>query len=101
MTNKEPSKKLMDSGFSNWTAEQLPDLTGEVYVITGGNSGIGFEAAKRLGKVGGNIVSACRSVVKAEEATKELRTHVRGQVDVVQLDLSDLSSVRKAAKEVR
>jgi NAD(P)-dependent dehydrogenase (short-subunit alcohol dehydrogenase family) len=101
MASKEPNKTLMDSGFSNWTAKQLPDLTGKTYVITGGNSGIGFEAAKHLGNAGGDIVLACRSVAKAEDAAKTLRTQVRGQVDVVQLDLSDLFSVRKAAEEIR
>jgi NAD(P)-dependent dehydrogenase (short-subunit alcohol dehydrogenase family) len=95
------NKTLMDSGFTNWTADQLPDLTGKVYVITGGNSGIGFEAAKHLGKVGADVVLACRSLAKAEEAAMELRTHVRGKVGVVQLDLSDLPSVRKAAEDIR
>jgi NAD(P)-dependent dehydrogenase (short-subunit alcohol dehydrogenase family) len=78
----------------------LPDLTGKLYVITGGNSGIGFEAAKHLGKAGVDTVLACRSVAKAEQAAKDLRAQVRGGVDVVQLDLSDLSSVRKAAAEI-
>lgn len=101
MAEKEPSKTLMDSGFSNWTADLLPDLKGKLYVITGGNSGIGFEAARHLGKAGGDVVLACRSVAKAEEAATDLRTQVQGKVDVVQLDLGDLSSVRKAAEEIR
>jgi NAD(P)-dependent dehydrogenase (short-subunit alcohol dehydrogenase family) len=100
MADKAPNKTLMDSGFTNWTADQLPDLTGKIYVITGGNSGIGFEAAKHLGKAGGDIVLACRSVAKAQAAARELRTYVRGKVDVLKLDLSDLSSVRAAAKDI-
>ncbi len=100
MAQKARAKKHMDSGLSNWTADQLPDLKGKLYVITGGNSGIGLEAAKHLGKAGGDVVLACRSVGKAEEAAKELRTHVQGRVDVVQLDLSELSSVRSAAEEI-
>jgi NAD(P)-dependent dehydrogenase (short-subunit alcohol dehydrogenase family) len=100
MADKVPNMTLMDSGFTNWTADQLPDLTGKIYVITGGNSGIGFEAAKHLGKAGGDIVLACRSVAKAEDLARELRTHIRGKVDVVRLDLSDLSSVRAAAKDI-
>lgn len=95
------NKTLMDSGFSNWSAEQLPDLSGKVYVITGGNSGIGFQAAKHLGKAGGDIVLACRSVAKAQAAATELHRHVQTKVDVVPLDLSDLSSVRTAAAEIR
>ncbi|MFT5797797.1 MAG: NAD(P)-dependent dehydrogenase (short-subunit alcohol dehydrogenase family) [Candidatus Azotimanducaceae bacterium] len=101
MANNEPNKTMMDSGFSNWAAKQLPDLTGKVYVITGGNSGLGLEAAKHLGKAGADVVLACRSVVKADDAAKELRTHIKGSVDVVQLDLGDLSSVRSAAAEIR
>lgn len=100
MANREPNKTLMDSGLSNWTADQLPDLTGKVYVITGGNSGIGFEAAKHLGKAGADVVLACRSIAKAEDAAKELRAQVEGQVDVLKLNLSDLSSVRAAADEL-
>lgn len=101
MSSKEPNKTLMDSGFSNWTADRLPELKGKRYVITGGNSGIGFEAAKHLGKAGADVVLACRSVAKAEEAVKDLRPQVQGKVDFVQLDLSDLSSVRTAAEDIR
>lgn len=101
MAQKEPNKTLMDSGISNWKADRLPDLKGKLYVITGGNSGIGFEAAKHLGKAGADIVLACRSVAKAEDAAKDLRTLIAGQVDVVQLDLSDLVSVRAAAEAMR
>lgn len=97
MAQKVPNKTLMDSGISNWTADRLPDLKGKLYVITGGNSGIGFEAAKHLGNAGADIVLACRSVAKAENAAKDLRALISGQVDVVQLDLSDLVSVRTAA----
>ena len=101
MAQKVPNKTLMDSGISNWTADRLPDLKGKLYVITGGNSGIGFEAAKHLGNAGADIVLACRSVAKAENAAKDLRALISGQVDVVQLDLSDLVSVRTAAAAMR
>lgn len=101
MADKKPNKTLTDSGFSNWTADRLPDLTGKLYVITGGNSGIGFEAAKHLGKAGADVVLACRSVPKAEDAARDLRQQVEGQVDVVQLNLSELASVRAAAEKLR
>jgi len=94
------NKTFIDSGFSNWTVDQLPNLDGKLYVITGGNSGIGFEAAKHLGKAGADVVLASRSLGKTNDAAKTLRGQVQGQVDVVQLDLSDLSSVRTAAAEI-
>jgi NAD(P)-dependent dehydrogenase (short-subunit alcohol dehydrogenase family) len=101
MAEKQSPRTIIDSGFSNWTADKLPDLKGKLYVITGGNSGIGFEAAKILGKAGADIVLACRSIDKAESAAQDLRTMISGKADVVQLDLSDLASVRKAAAQVR
>ena len=92
---------LHNSGFTNWTPDLLPDLTGKTYVITGANSGIGFEAAKYLGAAGADIVMVCRSPAKAKPAQKSLAGQIKGKVDLVQMDLSDLSSVRKAAAEIR
>jgi NAD(P)-dependent dehydrogenase (short-subunit alcohol dehydrogenase family) len=92
---------LHNSGFKNWTPDLLPDLKGKTYVITGANSGIGFEAAKYLGKAGADIVMVCRSPSKAEPAQKTLAGQIKGKVDLVQMDLSDLCSVRKAAAEIR
>jgi len=86
---------------SNWTPDRLPDLAGKTYVITGANSGIGLEAAKLLGAGGGNIVMACRSLEKAEAAQRELARDAKGEVSLVQLDLSDMASIRAAAENVR
>ena len=54
-----------------------------------------------LGKAGANVVLACRSPDKAQAAKRDLEKQVKGTVDLVQLDLSDLASVRAAADEVR
>ena len=94
-------KRIMDSGFKGWTPDQLENLTGKTFVITGANSGIGYEAAKYLGNAGGDVVMVCRSLDKAEKAKENLLQTVKGSVDIIQMDLSDLSSVRKAAGEVR
>ncbi|MEM8633962.1 MAG: oxidoreductase [Pseudomonadota bacterium] len=94
-------KKIANSGFRNWKVDRLPDLTGKNYLITGGNSGIGFEAARYLGGAGGNIIIAARNPDKAARAVNELKSEVRGTVDQVTLDLADLSSVRAAADETR
>ncbi|MGH0001734.1 SDR family NAD(P)-dependent oxidoreductase [Pseudovibrio ascidiaceicola] len=88
------------SAVSNWTADKLPSLEGKTYIITGGNSGIGFEAARMLSKAGGDVVIACRNAEKGSAAQQALQVNAKGRIDLVQLDLSDLSSVRHAAENV-
>ncbi len=95
------SRRISNSGFKDWKPSQLPNLKGKRYVITGGNSGIGFEAAKLLGEAGADITIACRTLSKGERAKKALEKTISGQVDIVQVDLSRLASVRQAAEEVR
>ncbi len=94
------SGKIKDSGFSDWTPDSLPDLTGKTYLITGGNSGIGLEAAKMLAEAGGDVVIACRNPDKAAAAVKEVETVANGKVESVQLDLASLASVRQCADTV-
>lgn len=93
--------KIADSGISDWKPSRLPGLTGKTFVITGGNSGIGFEAAKMLGNAGGDIVIACRNAEKGAAAVAALQSEIKGKVDLVILDLSNLSSVRSAAADLR
>ena len=94
-------KKIAASGFADWTPDLLPDLSGRVYVITGGNSGLGLETARMLGRAGADLVLACRSPEKAEAARRALEAETKGSVDLVRLDLADLSSVRAGAHQVR
>lgn len=93
--------KHISTGISNWKAAQLPELSGKTYVITGANSGIGFEAARILGSKGADIIMACRNPEKAAAAKTALVPDVRGSLDVLRLDLSDLRSVKTAATELR
>ena len=85
---------------ANWTPEKLPDLGGRRYLITGGNSGIGLEAAKILAGKGEDIVIACRNPAKAITAVKDIDAVGTGATDSVALDLSTLASVRAAADEI-
>lgn len=94
-------KHVVNSGIRDWKPSQLPDLVGKHFVITGANSGIGYQAARLLGEAGADLTLACRSMDKAETARANLSGSVRGAIDLVQLDLSDLASVRTAAKDVR
>jgi NAD(P)-dependent dehydrogenase (short-subunit alcohol dehydrogenase family) len=76
-----------------WTLADLPDQSGRHIVVTGGNSGIGFEAARILADAGARVTLAVRNVGKGEQAAAE----IGGSVDVRELDLSALDSVRAFA----
>lgn len=78
-----------------WTTDDIPDLTGKIVVVTGGNSGIGYEAAKMLAAKGAHTVLACRNPQKAEAALNSLRQAVpNGSAETMTLDLASLDSVR-------
>jgi NAD(P)-dependent dehydrogenase (short-subunit alcohol dehydrogenase family) len=70
-------------------------------LITGGNAGLGLEAAKRLAAKKQNLVLAGRDRSGLEKAASDLRERLGVQVSTVQLDLSSLASVRSAAKDVQ
>ena len=85
-----------------WTPDQLPSRAGCTYAITGGNSGLGLEAATWLAQKGARVVLTARSEAKAQGAL----AHIRGVVpdadaDFVLLDLADLDSVARAADALR
>jgi NAD(P)-dependent dehydrogenase (short-subunit alcohol dehydrogenase family) len=86
----------------SWTEADVPDQTGRTAIITGANSGIGYEAADVLAAAGARVVLACRDTDKAKAAAGRIAAQVAGaQVDVISLDLSSLESVRRAAAEIR
>ncbi len=75
------------------------DLGGKVVVITGGNTGIGLEAARALCWAGAEAVLAVRSIERGEAAAADIRRSVRdARVRVSELDLSSLESVRRFAR---
>lgn len=76
-----------------WTSKDLPDQTGRTYVITGANSGIGLTTARALGAAGAHVVLAVRDLGRGRAAAAT----VAGSTEVRQLDLADLSSVRRFA----
>jgi NAD(P)-dependent dehydrogenase (short-subunit alcohol dehydrogenase family) len=80
----------------NWTPEQLSDQTGRVAIVTGANSGIGFETARVLAEKGATVVMACRNLEKASPKADEIRrAHPEASVEVMELDLSDLESIHR------
>jgi NAD(P)-dependent dehydrogenase (short-subunit alcohol dehydrogenase family) len=79
-----------------WTADDLPDLSGRTLIVTGGNSGIGYEAAKELARKGGHVVLACRDLGKASAAIDTMRREQPdASLEAMELDLANLGSVRK------
>ena len=82
-----------------WTANDVPDQTGRVAVVTGSNTGIGYHTAAVLAKHGARVVLAVRNVDKGEAAAKKiLKASPDADVTVTELDLSSLDSIRTAAK---
>ena len=82
-----------------WTTDNIPDLTGKVAVVTGANSGIGYETAKAMAAKGATVVMACRNLAKANIAANEIRLAVKdAALDIIQLDLADLASIRGFAE---
>jgi NAD(P)-dependent dehydrogenase (short-subunit alcohol dehydrogenase family) len=76
----------------------VTDLTGQVAVITGGNSGIGKETAAALAGMGAYVIVAARNPQKAAAAVQELRARVpEGKVEHIPLDLASFASVRTFA----
>lgn len=83
---------------AKWTAVQMPDQTGRVAIVTGANSGIGFETAKGLAAKGATVVLTARNRAKGEAAVEEiLLAKPAGSVRLMLLDLADLASVRAFA----
>jgi NAD(P)-dependent dehydrogenase (short-subunit alcohol dehydrogenase family) len=79
---------------ANWTADQLPSMTGKTVLITGAGGGIGLVTARELARVGAHVVLAVRNVDKARRAV----TDMRGDVELRHLDVADLDSVRAFAQ---
>jgi NAD(P)-dependent dehydrogenase (short-subunit alcohol dehydrogenase family) len=85
-----------------WTANNVPDQRGRTVVITGANTGIGFEAAKVLATKGATVIMAVRNLDKGKAAAARIGAAAPGADVVVQrLDLASLRSIREAAEELR
>ena len=82
-----------------WTLRDTGDLTGRRFLITGGNSGIGLEAARGLATAGATVTIACRNLDKGSAAVDEIAADRPGaDIRLLELDLADLASVEAAAE---
>jgi NAD(P)-dependent dehydrogenase (short-subunit alcohol dehydrogenase family) len=79
---------------NRWTTADLPDLTGRTVLVTGATSGLGEASVRALARTGARVLMTARDTARGRAVAPD-------GVEVVELDLADLSSVRKAAAEVR
>ena len=87
---------------AKWTTADIPDQTGRVAVITGANTGLGYETALALAEHGAQVVLAVRNVDKGKDAAARITAASPGaDVELQELDLSSLDSIRAAARQLR
>ncbi len=85
----------------SWSTKNIPDLHGKVAVVTGANGGLGLASAKALAGSGAHVVMAARNQAKAAEAHAEiLAAHPAASLEIVELDLGSLASVKTAADQI-
>lgn len=87
---------------AKWTTADIPDQTGRVAVITGANTGLGYETAKALAARGAHVVLAVRNLDKGKDAVARITAESpAADVALQELDLTSLASVRAAAEQLR
>ncbi|HUC05343.1 MAG TPA: oxidoreductase [Acidimicrobiales bacterium] len=88
-----------DEDAGPWRTERIGDLTGTVALVTGANSGIGLETTRALLAHGAHVVMACRDEARARTAADALERDLeRTSLEILAVDLADLTSVRDAAR---
>jgi len=86
----------------NWTSEDITDQKGKTVLITGANSGIGYEMARAFYKKGAHVIMAARDGEKARVAMQEIQERDgRGSLEVGLLDLSSLVAIREFSAQMR
>jgi NAD(P)-dependent dehydrogenase (short-subunit alcohol dehydrogenase family) len=83
---------------AKWTADQIPDQQGRTAIVTGANSGLGFVIARELARAGAHVIVASRDADRGAKAMGAIKAaHPAANVEVAQLDLASLASVRAFA----
>jgi NAD(P)-dependent dehydrogenase (short-subunit alcohol dehydrogenase family) len=87
---------------AKWTTADIPDQNGRVAVITGSNTGLGFQTAAALAAKGARVVLAVRNLDKGRDAAREIqKSSPDADVALQELDLTSLESIRAAAEQLR
>lgn len=84
-----------------WKLKEAPSQAGRVALVTGSNTGLGFETAKELSRLGAKVIMACRNAEKAQAAADKIRAEIPdADLDLVPLDLGSLASVKACADQI-
>jgi NAD(P)-dependent dehydrogenase (short-subunit alcohol dehydrogenase family) len=87
---------------AGWTESDIPNLAGGTAIVSGANSGLGYETTRALSQHGAKVIMACRNTAKAEAAVASLRAIApRAKLEILPLDLASLDSVRAFAKTIK
>jgi NAD(P)-dependent dehydrogenase (short-subunit alcohol dehydrogenase family) len=86
---------------SKWSVDDIPNLSGKVAIVTGGNSGIGRETVKALLAHKAKVYILSRDPTKSTEAINILKSETGQDAHFIQVDLADLPSIRRAAEEFK
>ena len=89
---------------SSWTKDQIPDCTDKTILVTGANSGLGFEATKAFAAKGATVIMACRSIDRGQQAATDIRDSIGNAgsiLNVRQCDLASLDSVGSFATGIK
>ncbi|MHA2504507.1 MAG: oxidoreductase [Candidatus Kariarchaeaceae archaeon] len=83
-----------------WTIDNIPDLTGKIVVVTGGNSGIGYETVRVSALKGAEVIMASRSVDRAEAALAKIqKKQPDANISIMRVNLVDLDDIKRFAEE--
>lgn len=87
---------------NKWTFSDIPNLSEKTIIVTGGNSGLGYESVKAFAQKGANVVLTSRSEEKGINAKKSIeKEKISGTIDVMQLDLQDFTSIESFAEKFK
>jgi NAD(P)-dependent dehydrogenase (short-subunit alcohol dehydrogenase family) len=87
---------------SNWTKKNIPDLSEKVFIITGANSGIGYESTLALAEKGATVIMACRNHERAQQSLEAIRQKISSaNLDLIELNLASLKSIRSFANSFK
>ena len=83
-------------------ADEIKSQKGKIFLITGANSGLGYETSKLLLQKGATVIMSCRDLVKGQKAKQALtRFNFSGNIELIELDLSDLANIKKVSKSIK